>query len=188
MQTTSQSCPRRKSSDRMVLEAETAHALRLPQIAPVEDGGALELPAQSLEVQVSKLVPLCHEHHGVRAVRRRIGRITEGDEGGKEAPRIVHGRRIVHAHARPRRVQELNHLEALGLAHIVGIGLEGQAEHGHRLVVEGAQGLGDALHEVGGALAVDLDHRAQELEVIAEPPRGVNERVHVFGKAGAAVA
>jgi hypothetical protein len=33
-------------SDRVVLEAETAHALGFPQIAPVEDGGTLELGAQ----------------------------------------------------------------------------------------------------------------------------------------------
>jgi hypothetical protein len=63
-------------------------------------------------------------------------------------------------------VEELDHLEALGLAHVVGVGLEGEPEHGDRLVVEGTQGLGYALHEVGGALAVDLHHRAQELEIV----------------------
>ena len=82
----------------------------------------------------------------------------------------------------------MDDLDALGLAHVVGVGLEGQTQHGHHLVVERAEGLADAFHEVRGALAIDIRHRPQELEIVAELARRVGERVDVLGEARAAVA
>src|SRR6266511_2438920 len=175
-------------SDRVILEAEATHALRLPEVAPVEDQGALELAAQPLEVEVLELVPLRHQHHRVGAVGRLVGRVAERDGGRQEPLRIVHGRRVVGADPGAGRVQELDDLHALGLAHVVGVGLEGQTQDRDRLVVEGTEGLGDRLDQVRGALAVDLDDRAEELEVISEAPRRMDERVHVLGEAGAAIA
>src|SRR5437762_972585 len=170
-------------SDRVVLEAEASHALRLPEIAPVEDHGALELAAQTLEVEVLELVPLRHQHHCVGAVGRLVGRLAEGDGGRQEPLRVVHGRRVVGAYPGPGRVEKLDHLHALGLAHVVGVRLEGQAQDRHRLVVQWAEGLGDRLDEVRRALAVDFRDRAQELEFVAEPPGRMDERVHVLRKA-----
>src|SRR6266581_2850066 len=216
MQTTSQPCARRKSqrwdpmkpappvtriftrapsgrqdglpSDRVVLEAEAPHAVRLPEVAPVEDHSALEQAPQALEVEVLELVPLRDQHHRVRAVRRFVRRVAEGHAGRQERPGVVHRRGIVGADPGPRRVEELDDLDALGLTHVVGVGLERQAEDGDRLVVQGPEGLRHHLDQVRGALAVDLHDRAEELEVVAEPPGGMDERVHVLGKARAAVA
>src|SRR6266511_1056318 len=126
-------------SDRVILEAEATHALRLPEVAPVEDQGALELAAQPLEVEVLELVPLRHQHHRVGAVGRLVGRVAERDGGRQEPLRIVHGRRVVGADPGAGRVQE-------------------------------------------------LDDRVEELEVIAEAPGRMDERVHVPGEAGAAIA
>src|SRR5216683_1642522 len=111
-QTTSQPCARRKSqrweprkpappvtriftralsgrqdglpSDRVVLEAEASHALRLPEVARVDDHRALKLAAQPLEVEVFELVPLRHQHHRVGAFGRLVGRVAERDGGGQE--------------------------------------------------------------------------------------------------------
>src|ERR1700675_2186194 len=84
-------------SDRVVLEAEAPHPLRLPEVAPVEDHGALEQAAQPLEVEVLELVPLRHQHDRVRALGRLVGRVTEGDAGRQEPLGVLHGRRIVGA-------------------------------------------------------------------------------------------
>src|SRR3990167_9442786 len=107
MQTTSQPFPRRKSqrwepmnpappvtrtrtwapsgrqdglpSDRVVLESEAPHPLRLPEVAPVENHGTLEQAAQPLEVEVPELVPLRHQHDRVRALGRLVGRVAGRD-------------------------------------------------------------------------------------------------------------
>src|SRR5713226_5771132 len=215
-QTTSQPCARRKSqrweprkpappvtriftralsgrqdglpSDRVVLEAEAPHAVGLPEVAPVEDHGVLEQAPQALEVEVLEFVPLRDQHHRVRAVRRFVRRIAEGHAGRQERLGVVHGHGIVGADPGPRRVEELDDLDALGLAHVVGVGLERQAEDGDRLVVQRPEGLRHHLDQVRGTLAVDLHDRAEELEVVAEPPGSMDERVHVLWKARAAVA
>src|SRR5574342_611548 len=125
MQTTSQPFPKRKSqrceprnpappvtrtrtrarsarqdgfpSDRMVLDAEPAHALRLPEVAPVEDHGTLEEAAQALEVEVLELVPLRHEHDRVRALGRLVRGVAERDGCRQESLRVVNGDGVVGA-------------------------------------------------------------------------------------------
>src|SRR5215470_16502347 len=89
--------------DRVVLEAESAHALRLPEVAPVEDERPPEQPPQPLEVQVLELVPLRDEGDGVGALRRRVGRIAEADAVGDEGARVVHGHGVVAPDARDRK-------------------------------------------------------------------------------------
>ena len=55
--------------DRVVLEAEAAHALGLVDVAAVEDDRPPQHGAQPLEVQELELVPLGDQHHRVRARR-----------------------------------------------------------------------------------------------------------------------
>src|ERR1700675_1185918 len=81
-------------SDRVVLEAEAPHPLRLPEVAAVEDHGALEQAAQPLEVEVLELVPLRHQHDRVRSLVRLVGRDADGYAGRSETPGIVHGREM----------------------------------------------------------------------------------------------
>src|SRR5438552_11980151 len=128
------------ASDGVVLEAEPAHALRLVEVASVEDDGAAQEAAEALEVEVLELVPLRDEHGGVRPLGRLVRRAREGDAGGQEGPGIVHGHGVIGPDARARLVEEMDDLDALGLAHVVGVGLEGQTQHGHYLVVERAKG------------------------------------------------
>src|SRR5574341_1214297 len=71
-------------SDRVVLEPEAAHPLRLPEVTPVEDHGTLEQAAQALEVEVLELVPFRHQQQLVRALGRLIRRVAEGHTGRQE--------------------------------------------------------------------------------------------------------
>ena len=73
------------------------HGSELPGGAPPRHGVGVELPRHQLG----------REQHRVGAVRRLVGRIAEGDGGGEEAPRIVHGRGIVHADAYARANQHI---------------------------------------------------------------------------------
>src|SRR5215467_2313417 len=98
------------ASDGVVLEAEPAHALRLVEVATVEDDGTAQEAAEPLQVEVLELVPLRDEHGRLGSLGRLVGRLREGHRGGEEGARIVHGHGIVGAHARARLVEELDDL------------------------------------------------------------------------------
>src|SRR2546422_4928718 len=54
----------RLAPDRVVLEPQSAHALRLVDVSPVEDERPSHDLTQPLEVQELELVPLPDDHHG----------------------------------------------------------------------------------------------------------------------------
>src|SRR5262249_41675165 len=75
-----------------------------------------------------------------------------------------------------------------GLAHVVGVGLEGEAEHGDDRAVEDGQRLLDHGHEVRAPVAVHLHGGPEEGEVVAEGGGRVDEGGGVLGEAAAPVA
>src|SRR3989442_8422893 len=81
------------ASDGVVLEAEPAHALRLVEVATVEDDGAAQETAEALEVEGLELVPLRDETAGVRPLGRFVRRARKGDAGGPGGPGTVPGHR-----------------------------------------------------------------------------------------------
>src|SRR6185436_17689083 len=54
------------AADRVVLEAQPAHPLGLPEVAAVEDHRTAQHAAQALEVEELELVPLRDERHRIR--------------------------------------------------------------------------------------------------------------------------
>src|SRR5258705_12218228 len=70
--------------DRVVLEAEPAHAFGLPDIAAVEDDPPAENAPQPLEVDELELVPLGDEQHRVGILGRLVGGGAVGHAGGQQ--------------------------------------------------------------------------------------------------------
>ena len=147
------------AADRVVLESQAPHPLGFPQVAAVEDHRPPHGGPQPLEVQELELVPLGDQRDRVGAGRPPRRRIAVRHAGGQRRARVGHGHRVVGPHDGAGLQQPLDDLDRLGLAHVVGVGLEGQAEHGHDLAVERPQRLVDHGHEVAGPLAIDVDHR-----------------------------
>src|SRR6266545_4686158 len=129
------------SPDRVVLEAEAPHALRLVEVPPVENERAAHQAPQPLQIEKPELVPLGDQGDRVRPLGGIIGRLAEGDAGGQEPLGIAIGHRIVGADARARRLELADDLEALGVAHVVGIRLEREPQDGDRLVIQRPQRL-----------------------------------------------
>jgi hypothetical protein len=105
------------------------------------------------------------------------------------APRFVHGHRVVCHHA-GAATQQFGHDHAAGrLAHVVGVGLEGQAPQreacGPQVV---AEALDDAVHQHVLLALVGALHRLQQVQRLAHRAGAVQQRLHVLGKARAAVA
>ena len=73
-------------------------------------------------------------------------------------------------------------------AQVVGVRLEGESQQGDVLAAQAAQTLLELADHAPLLQVVDLDHGVQELKVIARVAGELLERLHVFGKARAAVA
>src|SRR6202051_2255595 len=60
-----------------VVDAEFRHRFRFIQVAAIEDDRHFELALQMGEVRALELLPLCHDHEGVRTGQRVLLRIDE---------------------------------------------------------------------------------------------------------------
>src|SRR5260370_14732506 len=60
-----------------VVDAEFRHRFRFIQVAAIEDDRHFELALQMGEVPALELLPLCHDHEGVRTGQRVLLRIDE---------------------------------------------------------------------------------------------------------------
>src|SRR3989441_5631473 len=76
------------AADRVVFEAEPAHALGLPGIASVEHDGPAHQGAHPLEVQELELVPLGHERERIGAGGGLVGGVAIGDVGRQLPARV----------------------------------------------------------------------------------------------------
>ena len=106
---------------------------------------------------------------------------------GHERPRLVDRGRVVRPHRRPALQQRPADLDARRLAHVVGVGLERQAEHADHLPAEAAQALLQLLHDQHPLVPVDVHDGVQQLRVVLVLLGDRGQRLHVLGEAGAAV-
>ena len=94
--------------------------------------------ARPLEVEAAELVPLGEDHQRVgarRSPRRRPG--TSSTSGSsRRASRMPSGSKA--RTVAPSPLQRRQDDEAGALAHVVGVGLEGEAQHGDRLAGDAA--------------------------------------------------
>src|SRR5439155_10321930 len=110
--------------------------------------------AQPLEVQELELVPLGDEGHRVGAGGGAVGRVAVFDGDRQHAARVGGGHRIVDAHDGAGRAQPRDDLDGFRLAHVVGVGLEGETEHGNAAAVHGVQCLLHRLYIVPRAITI----------------------------------
>ena len=124
----------------------------------------------------------------MRALGRRIGAVAIGDVGHQRLG-LLHPGGIIGADL-GAQVLERGHQRDRGrLAHVVGVRLEGQAEHRDRLAANrSAQRGGHLARHRTLALVVDRHDGLDDAQRRAVVLRGLDQRNGILGKAGAAVA
>ena len=86
-------------------------------------------------------------------------------------------------------VQRRQDRQARAVAHVVGVGLEGQAEHRQRLAVDvAAAGLGDAVRHAALARVVDAQHRIDDRQRPLGDLGGADQRLAILREARPAEA
>ncbi len=173
--------------DALVVQAGRLHRRAVEGVAAVDHEGAVHRRRGLRPVERLELVPLGDEHDGVgvlHALQRPRGELDAVDE----AAGLVLGDRVIDAHRRPGRLEAGREDERAGLAHVVGVRLEGEAEQGDLLADQRVEVLDELADNAALLQLVDLDDRVEQLEVIAGVAGELLERVDVLGEARAAEA
>ena len=144
-----------------------------------------------VKVRTAELFPLGHDDQriGLRQRPRLVASVGQARRIGKMMPCLGHRHRVIGGDRRPSGQQILDDLAAGGLAHVVGIGLERQPPHGKVLA---RQLVAKAFFHLGGQhmflRVVGCLYRRQHLQLHSRISRGgLDQRLHILGKARAAV-
>ena len=149
-------------ADAFIDKAERRHVLGAIDVAQVDDHGLRQFALQALQIERAVLHPFGHDHHGVGAAHAGVGIVAIFDIG-QFAARLLHADRIVRAHLGAHVEQAGHQRDRRRLAHVVGVGLEGQAEHGDGLAAQAAAGrIGDLARHRALAVVVDRQHRLDD--------------------------
>ena len=174
------------AADALVLEAGPDELLGVEEVAAIDDQRPRHLLRRG-PVELGELAPLGDEDGGVGALeclRRRGGHLDRAEQ----LRGALGGDRVIGDYLRPLALQARREDQAGGLAHVVGVGLEGKAEQGDPLADQRAEVLLELADDPALLQLVDLDHRGQQLEVIAGVAGQHLQRADVLREAAAAVA
>src|SRR3954470_6436322 len=170
-----------RSPDALVGQPGRRDGRGIERVAPVDDELAAHGLGHRVEVELFELVPLGDEHGRV-GPGHRAERVVGELESRHQLARLLLGHRVVGADLRPRGLQARAEHERGRLAHVVGVGLEGQAEQGDLATHQRAEVLLELGHDTALLQLVDLDDRVEELEVVARVAAQLLQRSHSHGK------
>jgi hypothetical protein len=160
-----------------------ADLVRVEEVAPVDEQGVGHSLGHLAPVQFGEFGPLRDEHSGVGIVESVQGRSRHLDRRQQLAGRpLCH--RIEGDHGCTLTLQPGGEHQARGLAHVVCVRLEGQPEQRDPLSDQRIQMLRELGHHAPLLKLIHLDHRAEQLEVVAAVAGEDLECLRVLGEAG----
>ena len=171
-----------------VFDSDAGHSVGLVDVPAVEDEGAFHDVADAVELEAAEFLPLGHDDQRIRVLRHGVGAVEILNILWQQRAGILHGDGVVGREGRLVFREFVDHFDGFGIAHVVGIGLEGQAKDPKALSLQVLHDFLDSADEARRAFRVYRDHRFQNVEVLAEFLRRVDQRQRVLWKARAAVA
>ena len=176
-------------ADLVVDEALLLQLLLVVDIAPVEDEGRAHGALEDVEARQAELLPLSHEHQRIGIDSGLVHITAVADAIAQAAACLVHSDRVVDLHTAARLQEALDEHEGRSLAHVVGLGLEGQPPEGHYTPLEVAVEVPQELLEEDTLLPlVHPIHRLEHLHGVACALGRLDERLDVLREARATVA
>ena len=180
---------RDRLADADIGEAELPHQLGPVDVAQVDQDGIAHHAPHALEVERPEGIPFGHDHQRVGPVGAGIGdrrrRSHRRPAGASPAPCPRDRRPGLGAAV----LQPGDDRERGRLAHVVGVRLEGQAEHGDGLAAHAAAaGLDHLARHRPLALVVDGRDRLDDADRRVVVLRRLDQRERVLREAGAAIA
>src|SRR5919201_208117 len=175
------------AADPLVRETRAQHGFRIEEIPTIHDERIAHSRAHLVVRQYDQLAPFGDDHGGIRT-GNSFEEIFVQLDVGKEGLGVLDRHRVPSSDARTLGQQARGEHEAASFPHVVRVWLEGESEERDRPVAETAEVRPQLPDDASLLELVHLDHRRQELEVIARVACQLLEGGDVLGKAGAAVA
>src|SRR6266540_5832286 len=171
--------------DAFVLEAGRADHLGVEQVPPVDDEPGAHRVPDLRRGQRLELGPLGDDHGCVRPAHRLEHALLDRDavQRGMRPDERVPATDLGPLCEEPRGEDDRRRFP-----HVVGVRLERQAQEGDGLAAQAAEVLLQLVDDPPLLELVDLDHGADELEVVAAVSGEQLQEGHVFWEARAAVA
>src|SRR6202022_3643870 len=113
--------------DALVNESESSHIVGSINIAQIDDDGVRHFTLQTFQIECAELRPFRYNHQRIRAAYAGIGIVAIFDVGQFSAC-LLHADRIVRADFCAHVEQAGHQWNRWCLAHVVGVGLEGETE------------------------------------------------------------
>ncbi len=179
------------ASNRAVFESGFGEFLRVVDVATVDDEGVLHGLLHHAEARHAELFPFGDEQECVCIEQCFVHVVAVGDDVAYAAFAFVHGDGIEHADGGAGFHKFVDEYEGGRFAHVVGLGLEGEAPHGNRLALEvfrSAEVLCEFVEEYGLLVFVDFFDSLEHAHLVAVLLGGFDEGLHVLGEAASAVA
>src|SRR6185437_7971501 len=121
-----------RAADAAVAEAGAVHLMAAVNVAQVDEERGAHGGPEAGEVDLAKGRPLGDEDDGVGVLRDVVGAAAEADDG-QQGARRVHALGVVGGDLGAAGPQVLDDAQRGRLAHVVGVGLKGEAENGDAL-------------------------------------------------------
>src|SRR5205809_1575247 len=102
----------------------------IDEVPAVHHEGNAHRGGQAVQVEPRELGPLCHDHEGVRPLRKREGIVGEMDRLLQVIWNCLDGR-VVRSHADVRLGKSGGDLQRYSVSEVVSVGLEGEAEQAY---------------------------------------------------------
>src|SRR5579875_545694 len=178
-------------ADTVVRDPGRFHRGGIVQVAAIEDRRLLERCSDAIEIRAAEDLPLGHHRQRVGAFQ--CGPWLVAQDQVVACPVDARGflacLRIERAHPCTGLPQGFHQHPAGCLAHVVGIGFEGETPQRDGPVPQlPAEVPRNLLEQLALLLAVDRFHRAQHARLVAVGARGAFQRLHVLGETRAAVS
>src|SRR3954452_20678755 len=168
--------------DRGVGDAGVPHYLRVEEVITGDEQRIRHSLGDLAPVELGELLPLGDQDCSVDAferVHRRAGHLNAGQQLGGPLLR----NRIEGDNPSPLSLETGRQYQARGLAHVVRFRLEGEAEQRHPLAHQRVEVLRELGHHPALLQLVHLDHRVEQLEVVARVAGEYLERLGVLREA-----
>ena len=195
------------ASNSAIFKAGFGEFLRVVDVTAIDDEGVLHGLLHHAEARHAELLPFGDEQQCVGIEQRFVHVVAVHDlRGGSSgipcgllgfffrshpALAFVHGDRVKYADGRSSLGQQIDQHQRSRFAHVVGLGLEGEAPHGDGLALEvfrTTEALRELVEQHRLLVFVHFFDSLQNTHLVAVLLGGLDECLHVLGEAASAVA
>ena len=172
-------CGNKKSVGRLLFtdagvgEAEGFELLAVVDVAAVDDDMAGHDLLDDIPRGEAELAPLGHEGEDVGTISGIVHILTIGDAVAYATLALVHGDGVEDAHGGTILQEAVDDHQGGSLAHVVGLGLEGESENGNGLALHATHGFDDLIVDDVFLFLVDTLDGLDDFHVVAVVQTGM---------------